>query len=241
MKTITTCFFTLTALLSLTIAKAQTADDIIAKHITAIGGKDKIAQINTVYVESSTSVMGNDSPTKTYIVNGKDYKNESDFGGQSIVTVVTDKSGWMINPYAGASSATALPDEEYKTNADRIYAGDPLVNYATNGGKVELQGQEKVGDVNAYKIKYTNKYGSETVYYLDPATWYIIQSTSTATAMGQQVTVTVTYSNYKQTDFGIFMPYTMHVDMGQFALDVNTQKVEVNKTIDSTIFDMPKS
>ena len=54
-------------------------------------------------MESSTSVMGNDAPTKTYIVNGKDYKNESDFGGQSVVTVVTDKDGWIINAFAGRS------------------------------------------------------------------------------------------------------------------------------------------
>lgn len=136
MKALTTCFITLLALLSLT-AKAQTADEIIAKHIDAIGGKDKLSQINTVYIESTTSVVGNDGATKTYIINGKDYKNESDFAGQSLVTVVTDKGGWMIN--LGSSTPTALTDKEFKSNSDRIYVVDPLVNYGANGGKVELE------------------------------------------------------------------------------------------------------
>ena len=229
------------ALFGLTVAKAQTADEIISKHIDAIGGKDKLSQINTVYVESSTSVMGMDAPTKIYVVNGKAYRSESDFGGQNIVNVVNDKSGWKINPYAGATDPTAMADEEFKQYADRIYAEDPLINYAANGAKIELAGQEKVGDIDAYKLKYTNKYGLETFFYVDPATWYIIQSTTTAEAMGQQVTATTTYSNYKQTDFGVYMPYTTHIDMGgQIVLDINSQKVEINKDIDPQVFEMPK-
>ena len=239
MNKIKTGFFTLLALFSLTIAKAQTADEIIAKHIDAIGGKGKLSQINTVYIESSTSVMGNDSPTKTYIVNGKAYKNESNFNGQNFVNVIKDTSGWMINPYAGATDPTAIPSDDFKMNADEVYV-DPLINYAANGAKVDTAGQEKVGDVNAYKLKYTNKYGSESYYYIDPATWYIIQVTKQATAMGQPVTVTVTLSNFKQTDFGVYMAYTTHIDMGQFALDVTTQKVEVTKDIDPKIFEMSK-
>ena len=106
----------------------------------------------------------------------------------------------------GAADPTALPDDEFKVNSDEIYAPDPLINYAANGGKVEFAGQEKVGDVNAYKLKYTNKYGLETFYYIDPATWYVIQTTSTGNAMGQPITVTASLSNYQKTDFGVYMP-----------------------------------
>src|SRR3954468_14901427 len=114
MNKMKTCLLILLASFSLTAASAQTADEIIAKHIDAIGGKDKLAQINSVYIESTTEAMGNESPTKTYIINGKDYRNESDFGGQSMVQVVTDKSGWAIMPFGGSSDPTAMSDDDYK-------------------------------------------------------------------------------------------------------------------------------
>ena len=57
--------------------------------------------------------------------------------------------------------------------------------------------------------------------------------------MGQTVTITTTYSNFQKTDYGITLPYTSNVDMGQFAMTINTKKVEVNKDIDQKIFDMP--
>jgi len=234
-----TYFTILPAFFLITTIKAQTADEIIAKHIDAIGGKDLVAQVKSIYIESGTQVMGNDAPTKTSIIAGKGYRNETDFNGQLIMQVVTDKNAWMINPFAGASDATALSDDDFKAASDAVFVPDPLINYAANGATVELQGQEKVGDVDAYKIKYTNKYGSDIIFYLDPATNYIIQTEKKGTAMGQEVTITTAYSNYQKTDFGIVMASAININMGQFALDITTKKVEINGTIDESIFAMP--
>lgn len=231
---------TLATTLGFAVAQAQTADEIIAKHIEAIGGKEKLAQVNSVYMESTTEVMGNQSATKTYVLNGKGYRNESDFGGQSLIQVVTENGGWMINPFAGSSDPVKIPDEQFKNSADQVFAVDPLFDYASRGGKIELMGQEKVGSADAYKLKFTNKLGGETFYFIDPATWHIAKITRTAEAMGQTVTVTVTPSDYKTTDFGVAFPAKNHVDMEQFALDINVEKVEVNKEIDPKIFEMPK-
>lgn len=230
----------MTALLALSFAKAQTADEIVSKHVDAIGGKEKLSQITSLYIESGTEVMGTEMETKTTILNGKGFRNESDFNGQKLVQVVTDKGGWMINPFAGSSDATALPAEQYKLGEDQVFIVSPLYDYAAHGGKVELMGQEKVGEVNAYKLKYTNKDSGEILFYIDPTTYHALQAVKKGTAMGQDVTVTTSFSNYQKTDAGISLPYTTDIDMGQFALKVNVKKVETNKTIDPTIFDMPK-
>src|SRR6185295_16036721 len=208
MKPGTTLLVGILALVSETSLNAQTADDIIAKHITAIGGKEKLTQINSVYIESATEAMGNEAPTKTYIVNGKNYRTESDFGGQTMVQVVNDKSGWAIMPFGGSTDPAVMNDDDFKAGADQVYVGDPLANYATTGGKVELLGEEKINNINAHKIKYSNKFGVETTYYIDPSTYYIVESVRQGNMMGQSVTVTTTYSNYQKTDFGVVFPYS---------------------------------
>ena len=87
-------------------ASAQTADEIINKYIDAMGGKEKISQIKTVYIEGEMDIMGNKAPSLTYIVNGKGYKSEVDFNGAKIISVYTDKGGWTLNPMAGQSVPT---------------------------------------------------------------------------------------------------------------------------------------
>lgn len=235
-KSILTVF----TLLAAVITFGQTVDEIISKHIDALGGKDKLSQITSLYMEGSLNVMGMSANTKISIIRGKGYKSESDFNGQNIVEVISDKGGWSVNPFMGSSSPTAMGDDEYQVKYDDLLAPDPLINYAADSGKAELAGQEKVGDVNAYKIKYTNKFNKETDYFIDPATWYIIKSSTTASVMGQEVTANTTYSNYQKTDYGVFIAYQNDVDMGQYAVSIAITKADVNATIDPAIFEMPK-
>jgi hypothetical protein len=58
--------------------------------------------------------------------------------------------------------------------------------------------------------------------------------------MGQPVEVTTTFSDFKKTDFGLVLPHTRNVDFGMFQLAQTVNKVEVNKEIDPSIFQMPK-
>ncbi len=229
----------LTALLSIAMVHAQTADEIVSKHIDAIGGKEKLAQVTSVYMESSTEVMGNENPSKTYLLIGKGFRNESEINGQQIVNVITTTGGWAINPFGGSTEAVALPAEQFKNLQDQVYI-DPFLDYAARGGKVELLGKEKAGGVDAYKLKYTNKDKAVITYYVDPSTYYITQALKKGNAMGQEITINISYSDYKKNDAGIYMPYTTNIDMGQFALKVNTKKVEVNKAVDPSLFEMPK-
>src|SRR5690349_9813889 len=105
MKVFRIALVALTTFGSVAVSHAQTAEEIIAKHINAIGGKEKLAQINTIYQENTIEVMGNEATSTTIIVNGKGFKNEVDFGGQKIVQCITDKGGWSINPLAGQTTA----------------------------------------------------------------------------------------------------------------------------------------
>ena len=220
--------------------QGQTAEEIVAKHIEASGGKEKWSGIKSMVLESSTEVMGNEMASKTTVANGKSFRSESDFNGQQIVQVVNEKSGWSINPFSGTGSPEAMPAEMYNSISEQIFLPDPLLDYQARGSKVTLEGKEKVGEVDAYKLKYTNSGNSETTFFIDPATHYVVRTLKKADVMGQEVTVTSDYSDYKKTEEGVVIPYTTNIDMGQFALTVKVNKVDFNTEIDPSLFEMPK-
>jgi len=216
-------------------AQSQTVDEIINRHIEAIGGKEKLAQVKSLYIENSLDVGGNQSPEVEYLVEGKGFKTVSEFNGMKIINCYTDKGGWSLNPFFGSTDPQPMPDEAYKAGKNVIYAGGALLDYVAKGNKVELIGKEN----NNYKIKVTSG-GAETTYYIDTATYYINKTVASADFGGQNIDVVTTFSDYKKTDLGNLLPYSRTTDFGNFALAYTTTKVEVNKQIDPAIFEMGK-
>ncbi len=205
--------------------------------MAAIGGKDAISQVKSVYMETSITMMGGENPSTTTIVNGVGYKSETDFNGTKIVQCYTDKGGWTINPMAGAATATPMPDDVYNAGKAQINIGGALYDYAAKGSKVELLGK----DGGAYKIKLTSKENVEAVYLIDSTSYLITSVTSKGKMQDQDVDITTKYSDYRKTELGYVIPYAIDVDFGgQFGLTIAVKKVELNKTIDPAIFAMPK-
>ena len=232
---------TITALLNTVSVKAQTADEIISKHIQAIGGKDKISQVKTLYLEGAMQVMGNEAPTTTYVINGKALKSEVNFNGQKIIQVVTDKSGWAVNPMQGQSDPTPLPDDQLKAAQEELDLGGQLFNYAAKGYKVELLGKEDVNGSSTFKIKVTSASATQNTYYIDATTYYIDKTVTVASVNGQSAETSSVYSDYQKTDVGYVIPYKTELTLPQgFTLTTIVKKAELNKEIDPTIFDLPK-
>ena len=217
-------------------ATAQTAEDIISKHIEALGGKDLLSKINSMYTESTISVMGNEAPSITYYVNGKAFRNEIDFNGQQIIQVVTDTGGWAINPMMGSTSPEPMPEEQYKNAKMSLFIGGPFFNYTEKGNKIELMGKEG----NDHKIKVTSPEKADVIFLIDPSTYLINKMITTGEMQGQTLEIATSFSDYRKVGDGFMVAYKTSTDLGQFVLDNLVNKVEINKDIDMAVFEMPK-
>jgi hypothetical protein len=240
MKTYKSLALTVLALLFTAYSSAQTADDIIGKYIQAIGGKDLLSKITSLYIEGTMDVMGMQGTIKITTLNGKGIKQEMDIMGSILTTCYTDKDGWSVNPMTGSTSAETMPETQYNSGKDQIFIGGPFINYAEKGYKAELFGTDSVANVNAFKIKITLPDSTSSVYFFDSNTFYLVQSVQQAEMQGQMTENIITYSEYKQTE-GYTLPYKIEMDMagGQFTMVMTVMKVELNKPADESIFSKP--
>lgn len=222
-------------------AQTQTADDIVNKYMDALGGKEKIKSIRSIYIEGQLDIMGNQASSTTYIINGKGYRNDLDFGGQVITQCITENGGWAINPMAGQTTAQDIPDEQVKASQTQFHIGGPLLDYADRNIKLELQGTEKVGGADDYKLQATTPEGTEFVFFVNPDTWFADKLITRATINGQKVETTIAYSDYEKTEYGFMMARKVEVTVPQgYTITMNQTKIEVNKDIDPRIFDKPE-
>jgi hypothetical protein len=240
MKVIKSIFVLLITLSSAGL-KAQTADELVNKHIDAIGGRDVITKIKNLVIESDVTVMGQSLTSKTTIVADKGFKSVTSFNGVDIIQCVTPGGGWGVNPMMGSTTPDTLNPDQRKAISSAYEIGGPLYNYKEKGNSVELAGREMVNGVNAYKLNVKKKNGIEITYYLDPNTYYLIKQEAKMTMGGQEVTSTSSFSDFKKTDMGMVMPFTTTTANQGFEFTINHTKVEFNKDIDPKFFDMPKS
>lgn len=212
---------------------AQTADDIINKSITAMGGLDKLNSINTVYMEDSNLVQGVKVPIKIWMVNKKATRIEFSFGGMTGFQILRTDSGWGFSPFAGQTAPEPITAEEVKKAKEQLYVTDAFVNYKAKGYKVKYEGKDETEGSEAYKIKVTITDSISETYFIDPDTYYVIQVKTKATVNGKTGESTETRTDYKKTPDGYIFPMESNSsDQG----DVKTYVIKVNGAIDDKIF-----
>lgn len=220
------------------MVQAQTADEIVNKHLDAIGGKDNWRKVSSMKQVASLNVQGMDIPLTIYQVHNKAMKQEFVAMGMTAYTIMRADSGWSYMPFQGQTTPEPMTAEQVKLAADQLDIQGDLLDYAAKGHKVELMGKEDIDGTEAFKLKITHKSGNEFVHFIDPATYYIIRSVSKVKVDGQEIEQKMNLSNYKKLPEGITIPFTM--ESTAIPAPVNISKVEVNVNIPDTVFQPTK-
>lgn len=219
-------------LFTATIAFSQNADEIIDKHITAIGGKEAWQKINSMKQEGSLEVQGNEVAVTITTLHGKGSRQDISVMGMNGYQIVTPTTGWSYMPFQGQSTPEAISADLVKENADSYDAQGVLVNFKEKGHTVEYLGKENVNGTEAFKLRLNQKSGKVETIFIDPATYYVIKVITKQKENGQEMEVVSTLSNYKKLPEGIVVPMSVGLPIGELTFT----KVEVNPPVDEKVF-----
>jgi len=237
-KIITSAFMVLA---TSTISFAQTADEIVAKHIEAIGGVDKWKATKAIEMNNKFTVQGMDIESKTIIVSGKSLRTDISAMGQEIISAVDGETGWSQSPamMGGTGEPEDMPGALIKETRKQIYLGGLLLNYKENGSTIALVGKEKLDGVDVYHLKLTEKGGDITDLFISTSNYYVLKSTGKRNIQGKEIDAEVNFSNFKQVE-GLTFPYSMEMasPMGGM-MTIETASIKLNPKIDESIFKKP--
>lgn len=219
-------------LLSSFTAISQTADELVDKHITAIGGKDAWQKVNSVKQEGNLQVQGADVAVAITVLHGKGMRQDISAMGMTGYQIMTPAAGWSYMPFQGQTKPEPVTAEMLQEGADSYDAQGSLLNYKEKGHTVEYLGKEDIDGMEAYKLRVTHKSGKTETLYLDPSSYYITRMIVKQKANGQEMDVTTNLSNYKKLPEGIVVPMSLGLPVGELTIT----KVEVNPPVDEKIF-----
>lgn len=242
---------TLTALLSLVllpvlagIASAQTADEVVDKYLSAIGGREALSKLTSRKATGTVTVStpGGDlsGPIETYakVPNKSRAVTRLDLSalgatGELVVEQLFDgKTGYALNSMQGDSEVSPRQLETMRNN---IFPS-PLLAYKEAGTKLEVLPRVKVNGRDAIVLQATAKSGWTSRLFFDAETYLIVRTVTTTTApTGEDVEQTTDLSDYRAVD-GVKVAFMIVNSNALQTVSIKLDKVEHNVAIDDAMF-----
>ncbi|RPJ76576.1 MAG: hypothetical protein EHM24_01985 [Acidobacteria bacterium] len=235
------------AALVATAAGAQTADEVVEKHLAAMGGRAALSKLTTQTATGTItiSVQGADLGGTLEIYHKAPNKARTYFkmdlsamgAGEMVVDQRCDgKTAYASNSMNGDREITgnqlqAMLNATFPT---------PLLAYKEAGAKVELAGKEKIEGRDAHVLVFTPKAGPASKQYFDAETFMLVRSVSKMDVpeMGGEVEQTTDVSDYRDVD-GMKVPFVLKVSTPMQGIAIALTKVEHNKPIEDAMFSRP--
>ena len=223
------------------VSRAQTLDEIIAKHYETMGGLEKIKALNSMRITGSMMVgPGMEAPLLMERKRPGKRRLEFSVQGMTGVQAFDGEKAWSLMPFMGKKDPELASEEDSKHEAEDADFDGPLVDWKAKGHTVELIGKEPVEGADAYKLKITKKNGDIEYYYLDAETYLLVKNEGKVKRRGTEVEGEGTFSDYKDVD-GYMIPHTMEqgIKGNPQKQRMTFSKIELNVPIEDSRFAMP--
>jgi outer membrane lipoprotein-sorting protein len=149
---------------------------------------------------------------------------ELQFNGQTAVQVYDGTNGWKLRPFLNRHEVEPYTQEEMVAASMQADLDGPLVDYASKGTKVELEGMEKVADQETYRLKLTLKNGKSQHVWIDSQTYLEVKIEGIPRRLdGKYHEVATYYRDYRPVD-RLMMPYVLETTVDGIK---QTEKIEI--------------
>jgi hypothetical protein len=222
------------AVLSLTSISvfAQNVDEIVKKHIDAIGGKDNWAKVKSLKMESTMKANGAEIKVTISQIDKKAMRQDIALMGMEGYNIITTTEGWTYMPFQGQTKPEPMTADDVKKSQEQLSLQDDFMTYKEQGKKLEYVGKDDVDGTECLKLKMTDKEGSEYTYYIDPSNYYTIKQTVKMKVNGKEVEGSTMYGDYKKLAEGIVYPYTISGGWGETLVT----SLEINPKLEDSLF-----
>ncbi|MFA5816067.1 MAG: hypothetical protein WC865_10645 [Bacteroidales bacterium] len=230
--------FSVLMLVSGTFLSAQSLDDVLKEHFSAIG-QDKLLKVNSIKTTGKMVTQGMEIPFIQMSKRPDCFRVEGTFQGLSFIQTYNGKEGWSLNPFAGVTEPQPFTEDELKSMKYSADIDGMLWNWKDKGYTATLEGKEDMEGTSCFKVKLVTKDGDAFTYYLDGDSYMMIRSNTKVKVQGNETETDTYYSNYMQVE-GIAIPGKVDTKMnGQVVMTIVTDKVEINPDLDKALFEKP--
>jgi hypothetical protein len=226
-------------------AVAQTPDDVVEKHLAAMGGRDALTKITSRRSVGTISLstpngdltgpieIDNKAPNKVRVAIELDLSAMGVADKMSIEQKFDGTNGVVLNSVQGDTEMSGSQLENLRNNM----FPSALLAVKAAGTKLELLPKEQVNGTEAIVLRVTPKVGPTVKIYLDASTYLIVRTVVTVNSpqMGGDIEQTSTLSDYRTVD-GVKVPFQIVNSTPLQTGTLKFTKIEHNVALDDALF-----
>ena len=233
-------------------AKAKTASaggmsaaQIVERNVAARGGLQAWHAVNSMTMSGVIEAGGKKNTALPFVMTMKrPHKSrfEIRFNEQTAFQVYDGNQGWKVRPFLGRNEAEPYTPAEAKSAAVAAELDGPLIDYASKGSVVQLQGIDTVEGHRAYVLKLTTKDRLEHRVWIDASSFLELKIDGDPRKLdGRMHDVSVFYRDYRK-ESGLVIPHVLEtvVKGGRQTHKLKIESVKVNPPADDALFTKPK-
>jgi hypothetical protein len=211
------------------------ADDLIAKYVQALGGKDAIDKVSSRVIAGKMTTMGHSFPIDIYAKAPDKRISIAHMDQGDIITAYNGQmGGWLGNPGRPARAMSAAESQGARLDADLHFATDLKDIFAS----FKVLPAEKVSEHEAWLVLGIREDVPPVRLYFDKESGLLLRLVRYVdTPLGRNP-VQIDFADYR-TVAGVKFPahWTIARPSGRFTIQV--EKVEDNVPVDDAKFLMP--
>lgn len=233
--------------LSTTPLRAQTADDIIEKHLAAAGGRAALGKLTsriatgTISLTTPAGELGGTLEVFAKAPNKSRTLVKLDLSALGGGQVISDQrfdgaTGYVIDTFNGNREITGSQLDALKNGSFPT----PLLTYRDAGSAATLAGTEKVGEKDAYIILLTPKTGPPVRMFIDAESFMLVKTAIRINVpqLGGDIEQVQEFTDFHDVD-GIKVPYAVRSSTSVQVVNATLSDVKHNTEIDDSSFVRP--
>ena len=221
--------------------QAQTLDSLIARHLEARGGVERLEAIRTLRMSGrALAGPGQEALITREVRPPGRIRTEFAVQGVTAVYACDGSRCWFVAPLSGVFEAEPMSELDASVAMAQADIVGSLVDWKAKGHSVELLGKETIDGRETFKLKVTLNTGAVQTDYLDAESALIVRRESTRTLGGVTVGLETTFSDFRSVG-GVVFPHSIRsVSTGKpDFLQVIVEEAELNPPVDDARFEMP--